>query len=281
MSERDELNFNWVCKLSLAKSVLASNPCSSVSVETVLLASEDRMLVGGNKSSNLFAQLKPEEDESQIAQKKMVNGSNGNLDGGNSANGFLYEQESNAVDSFQWITIPLPHSYLASNWPIRFFAIDPHTSQNLAIAGHNGLAIYSLLTRRWKLFGNENHERDFIVTGGFLWFYDYIICGCYNLVQGWLVAPVVRITIYSCRLTFDLLLVTKFAPTRTVISSTMALQKSFPLTARSIFYRYIRTAFLPCAQMGPFSCLTFIYLNGPCPLPPNPSPNSTFPRLFV
>ena len=153
-----------------------------MSVETVLLASEDRIFVGGNKSSSFFAQIK-HDDNGSTTQKKLANEVN-------ETNMFenypsICEQESNAVDSFQWITVSLPQSYLDSNWPIRFFAIDPHTSQNLAITGINGLAMYSLVQRRWKLFGNENHERDFMVTGGFLWFYDYLISGCYNLVKDW------------------------------------------------------------------------------------------------
>lgn len=151
------------------------------------------MFVGGNKGSNLFAQLPlnlgSEDEPVQRTGKSVENG--GTVNGGtrhqqnSSVKSYLYEQESNAVDSFQWITVPLPQSYLDTNWPVRLFAIDPHTSQNLAITGLNGLAIYSLLTRRWKLFGNENHERDFVVTGGFLWFHDYIIAGCYNLVKDW------------------------------------------------------------------------------------------------
>jgi len=212
-SSDDELDesktdqFNWVCKLSLAKSVLAANPCSSVSLETVLLASEDRVFVGGNKSSNFYAQLNIEDNENPAHKKLNINGTcdkmeydsmhtKSNYGSNNQAhsttppinsptNAFLCEQESNAVDSFQWLTIPLSQSYLEANWPIRFFALDTHSSQNLAITGLNGLAMYSLVQRRWKLFGNENHEKDFIVTGGFLWFHDYILAGCYYLAQDW------------------------------------------------------------------------------------------------
>lgn len=43
--------------------------------------------------------------------------------------------------------------------------------------------MYSLITRKWKLFGNETQEKDFIVTGGLLWWDDFIIMGCYSLVQ--------------------------------------------------------------------------------------------------
>lgn len=43
--------------------------------------------------------------------------------------------------------------------------------------------MYSMVTRKWKLFGNETQEKDFIVTGGLLWWDEFIIMGCYSLVQ--------------------------------------------------------------------------------------------------
>jgi RAB6A-GEF complex partner protein 1 len=55
--------------------------------------------------------------------------------------------------------------------------------QNVAIAGRTGFAHYSLANRKWKLFGNETQEKDFVVTGGILWWRSYIILGCYNIVQ--------------------------------------------------------------------------------------------------
>lgn len=40
-----------------------------------------------------------------------------------------------------------------------------------------------MLSRRWKLFGNETQEKDFIVTGGLLWWCDYIVMGCYSIID--------------------------------------------------------------------------------------------------
>lgn len=54
---------------------------------------------------------------------------------------------------------------------------------NIAVAGRTGVAIYSIFTRKWKLFGNETQEKDFIVTGGLLWWDDFVIMGCYSLLQ--------------------------------------------------------------------------------------------------
>ena len=51
----------------------------------------------------------------------------------------------------------------------------------MAVAGRTGLAHYSILQRKWRLFGNETQEKDFIVTGGLLWWNECIVLGCYNL----------------------------------------------------------------------------------------------------
>ena len=81
-----------------------------------------------------------------------------------------------------WIIITLPIPYAASNWPIRFSAID-FTGNNIAVAGRTGMALYSLVTRKWKLFGNETQEKDFVVTGALLWWNDFIILGSYSLID--------------------------------------------------------------------------------------------------
>lgn len=52
----------------------------------------------------------------------------------------------------------------------------------MAVAGRLGFALYSLTTRKWKLFGNETQEKDFVVTGGLLWWNEFIIMGCYSMV---------------------------------------------------------------------------------------------------
>ena len=55
------------------------------------------------------------------------------------------------------------------------------TSEHIAVAGRTGFAHYSISLRKWRLFGNETQEKDFIVTGGLLWWRDHIVMGCYNL----------------------------------------------------------------------------------------------------
>lgn len=75
---------------------------------------------------------------------------------------------------FQEITnlLPIP----------QYSAIDA-SGMNIAVAGRTGLAMYSMSLRKWKLFGNETQEKDFIVTGGILWWDDFVVMGCYSLIQ--------------------------------------------------------------------------------------------------
>lgn len=40
-----------------------------------------------------------------------------------------------------------------------------------------------MCTRKWKLFGNETQEKDFVTTGGLLWWNDFVVMGCYSLIE--------------------------------------------------------------------------------------------------
>ena len=51
---------------------------------------------------------------------------------------------------------------------LQYTAMDDH-SEHIAVAGRTGFAHYSVALRKWRLFGNETQEKDFIVTGGILW----------------------------------------------------------------------------------------------------------------
>lgn len=107
-------------------------------------------------------------------------------------------------ESKHWIVVQLPVAYIATNWPIRVsinnnlihlslailtfiycsqFSAISNNGSNIAVAGRTGVAIYSPNSRKWKLFGNETQEKDFIVTGGLLWWDDFLLMGCYSLVQ--------------------------------------------------------------------------------------------------
>ncbi|XP_017891417.1 guanine nucleotide exchange factor subunit Rich isoform X3 [Ceratina calcarata] len=82
----------------------------------------------------------------------------------------------------QWLVVPIPSAYSGANWPIRYTAIDSE-GMSLAVAGRTGLAHYSLPSRKWKLFGNETQERDFIVTGGLLWHRGFLVASSYSILD--------------------------------------------------------------------------------------------------
>lgn len=73
-----------------------------------------------------------------------------------------------------WNHIAVTHEYLSSNWPLRYSSTD-RKYKHLVVAGDQGFAYCSLSTRRWKIFGNETQEKNFLVTGGvFIWNDDVI-----------------------------------------------------------------------------------------------------------
>nr|XP_050023720.1 guanine nucleotide exchange factor subunit RIC1-like [Dermacentor andersoni] len=82
-----------------------------------------------------------------------------------------------------WTVELVPHTYLAANWPIRYSAIDAGC-HHVAVAGRGGFAHCSLAHNKWKFFGNETQEQDFVVTGGILWWESLVVLGCINLRDG-------------------------------------------------------------------------------------------------
>ncbi|KNC98616.1 uncharacterized protein SPPG_09360 [Spizellomyces punctatus DAOM BR117] len=84
------------------------------------------------------------------------------------------------LDMPQWDTIQIPTMYITQNWPIKHTSINS-TGHYVAIAGTKGLAHYSAVSNRWKLFGNEQQEQSFTVTGGMLWYRDILIVACQDL----------------------------------------------------------------------------------------------------
>ncbi|THH21002.1 hypothetical protein EW146_g469 [Bondarzewia mesenterica] len=69
---------------------------------------------------------------------------------------------------------PIPQSYLAANWPVRYSSISSD-GRLIAIAGRRGLTHYSSTSGRWKLFPDEMQEQAFTVKGGLLWFHHVLI----------------------------------------------------------------------------------------------------------
>jgi RAB6A-GEF complex partner protein 1 len=58
-------------------------------------------------------------------------------------------------------------------------AIDSE-GRHLAVAGRRGFTIFSFVTRKWKIFGNADQEKEFRVTGGLIWWKEYVLLSCYN-----------------------------------------------------------------------------------------------------
>ncbi|KAK3740876.1 hypothetical protein RRG08_011338 [Elysia crispata] len=152
-------------QFQFVKSALTVNPCMS-NHEHVFLQGEDKlyMSTGDTMSrSNLH-------HNNHSQQQKASSGSSSiNMGAG-------------YIGNKQWQVIPISHSYLASNWPIRYASVD-RAGQCVAVAGKTGFAHYALFSRKWKLFGNETQERDMVVSGGITWWKDFVCLACFN-IQG-------------------------------------------------------------------------------------------------
>uniref|UniRef100_A0A8D1T9K5 Protein RIC1 homolog n=1 Tax=Sus scrofa TaxID=9823 RepID=A0A8D1T9K5_PIG len=139
--------------------------------EQVLLQGEDRLYLNcgeasqtqNPRSSSVHSEHKPSREKSPFAD--------GNLDS---------QGLSTLLGHRHWHVVQISSTYLESNWPIRFSAIDK-LGQNIAVVGKFGFAHYSLLTKKWKLFGNITQEQNMIVTGGLAWWNDFIVLACYNI----------------------------------------------------------------------------------------------------
>ncbi|XP_063921196.1 guanine nucleotide exchange factor subunit Rich-like isoform X2 [Zophobas morio] len=164
--ENDEPSNNNVSTTSLLqldfmKSALTINPCMSHQ-NHLYLQGEDKLYVNSADTLiKIFSERSTKEE---------------------GVFGESVSMTSTLAEGRQWLVIPVPSTYSATNWPIRYSAIDAE-GQNMAVAGRTGLAHYSMHTRRWKLFGNETQEKDFIVLGGLLWWRDFIVMGCYSILE--------------------------------------------------------------------------------------------------
>ncbi|XP_032163414.1 RAB6A-GEF complex partner protein 1 isoform X4 [Mustela erminea] len=152
------------------KSVLTVNPCMS-NQEQVLLQGEDRLYLNCGEAS----QMQSARGSSARSERKAGGGRSPFADSGLESQGL-----SSLLGHRHWHVVQISNTYLESNWPIRFSAIDK-LGQNIAVVGKFGFAHYSLLTKKWKLFGNITQEQNMIVTGGLAWWNDFIVLACYNI----------------------------------------------------------------------------------------------------
>ncbi|GLH13764.1 Guanine nucleotide exchange factor subunit Rich [Gryllus bimaculatus] len=155
-----------VIQLDFVKSALTVNPCMSHQGH-LYLQGEDRLYVNLGES---WTKMYSEQSREQLSSLYGI--------ADTTSTGSLNTMMGNK----QWIVVQIPSAYLGTNWPIRYTAIDVE-GQNITVAGRTGLAHYSMVTRKWKLFGNETQEKDFVVTGGVLWWKEHIVMGCYSIID--------------------------------------------------------------------------------------------------
>ncbi|KAK2888274.1 guanine nucleotide exchange factor subunit RIC1 isoform X1 [Channa argus] len=162
-----------ILQFQFIKSALTVNPCTS-NQEQVLLHGEDRLyLTCGDptqvhSTSDSRTHLHPH-DGSPLHPPPNPDSS-------------LSQGLSTLLGHKHWQVVQIHSTYLESNWPIRFAAIDT-AGQCMAVAGRRGFAHYSLFTRKWKLFGNITQEQNITVTGGLAWWNDFVVVACYNFID--------------------------------------------------------------------------------------------------
>jgi RAB6A-GEF complex partner protein 1 len=79
-----------------------------------------------------------------------------------------------SADVSLWHHVQVPPHYLVDQWPIRC-AVISNDGRYVAIAGKRGLAHYSVISGRWKMFDDPFIENEFAVRGGMCWFEHVLI----------------------------------------------------------------------------------------------------------
>ncbi|XP_053153540.1 guanine nucleotide exchange factor subunit RIC1 isoform X3 [Hemicordylus capensis] len=139
--------------------------------EQVLLQGEDRLYLNCGDAMQTKNPRSSSAHSEQKALRERGQFSDGSLDS---------QGLSTLLGHRHWHVIQIHSTYLEINWPIRFSAIDK-MGQNVAVVGKFGFAHYSLLSKKWRLFGNITQEQNMTVTGGLAWWNDFIVIACYNL----------------------------------------------------------------------------------------------------
>ncbi|XP_011193107.2 guanine nucleotide exchange factor subunit Rich [Zeugodacus cucurbitae] len=170
-------SFYEVLQLNFVKSTMSMNPCMA-SHSHVLLQGDDTLYINqGDNLEKIYFGSKFTFPNNSTEPTKVDCNQDDSIEMKKSI-----DISSILSESKLWNVIQLPLTYAASNWPIRYSAINTEGT-HLAVAGRTGLAHYSMLTKKWKLFGNESQEKDFVVSGGLLWWKGFIVMGCYSLLD--------------------------------------------------------------------------------------------------
>ncbi|KAM4752881.1 guanine nucleotide exchange factor subunit RIC1 isoform 2-T3 [Cyanocitta cristata] len=166
----NEVHRFGILQFQFIKSALTVNPCMS-NQEQVLLQGEDRLYLNCGDAAQAQSPRNTSAHSEHNHSRERGPFSDGSLDS---------QGLSTLLGHRHWHVVQIHSTYLESNWPIRFSAIDK-LGQNVAVVGKFGFAHYSLLTKKWKLFGNITQEQTMMVTGGLAWWNDFIVLACYNL----------------------------------------------------------------------------------------------------
>ncbi|XP_078252066.1 guanine nucleotide exchange factor subunit RIC1 isoform X1 [Rhinoraja longicauda] len=161
-----------ILQFQFIKSALTVNPCMN-NQEQVLLQGEDRLYLncGDALQHQNSSTASANSGHQPVREKNLL------LD-----DILIPQGLSTLLGHRHWHVVQIHSTYLESNWPIKFAAID-HLGQCVAVAGKYGIAHYALFTRKWKLFGNITQEQNMAVTGGLAWWNDFIVLACYNLID--------------------------------------------------------------------------------------------------
>ncbi|KAL0965856.1 hypothetical protein UPYG_G00286660 [Umbra pygmaea] len=167
-----------ILQFHFIKSALTVNPCTS-NQEQVLLHGEDRLYLTCGDPTQVTSS-NPEGPHPHNLPHGMEGGplSHPAAPKPNPVSQGL----STLLGHKHWHVVQIHSTYLESNWPIRFAAIDT-AGQCIAVAGRRGFAHYFMTTRKWKLFGNITQEQNMTVTGGLAWWKDFVVVACYNFID--------------------------------------------------------------------------------------------------
>ncbi|NXA53086.1 RIC1 protein, partial [Nothocercus julius] len=169
--ERDAKNESQqfgILQFQFIKSALTVNPCMS-NQEQVLLQGEDRLYLNCGDAT----QAQSPRNASVHPEHKLTRERGPFSDGSLDSQGL-----STLLGHRHWHVVQV--LLIACPFVFCFSAIDK-LGQNVAVVGKFGFAHYSLLTKKWKLFGNITQEQNMMVTGGLAWWNDFIVLACYNL----------------------------------------------------------------------------------------------------
>ncbi|XP_033029321.1 RAB6A-GEF complex partner protein 1 isoform X2 [Lacerta agilis] len=167
---KNESQHFGILQFQFIKSALTVNPCIS-NQEQVLLQGEDRLYLNCGDAIQAQNPRNSATHSEHKAVRERGHFSDGSLDS---------QGLSTLLGHRHWHVVQIHNTYLEINWPIRFSAIDK-MGQNVAVVGKFGFAHYSLLSKKWKLFGNITQEQNMTVTGGLAWWNDFVVIACYNL----------------------------------------------------------------------------------------------------